>query len=736
MFKRLAAVLLVYSTRRILWLLAAVYLAILGIGWLASSPAIRNSPIPAVPDGPPLRSKIDRRDDLKRLVAEGREAEVESLDCQRDWGDFGSALNAQMLNAEQQEAVLAQLHRDRPLPKFDQFPNLRALDLTDCVLFPEDAERLTRCAALEWLSFDRTVVVDRDFNFLPKMQRLDTLILGTLQSAPEQPMKIDSDRLPDVRMLALKYSPADTKQALRLLKNATRLQDLAIHQHLDAESVDLLRAVPAMRRLFVAGYKDDPSGFRDLRGALPQVRIWHTELEFGLCLATVFLGIATFFLGFGLLSQIQATFSLPTSRLTPRYQMPHWIVPLGIGAAGMFLQTVIASSMSADFSAALSLQVLALGTVSATAVMGSAMPYVVLPERRRRVGDDAEGGGSPRKINMAGIFVIPVVFLFVGAVAIVTLRPYLLESFLLGEMTRVTAGFFLLGTLGMVAAVIYAPRLAVILNESGLSPVLTIRDAQRRQLQFAPGTTSAWKRRLARLLTATRPVSWFWQVRAIDCGNPSTFLAAQVRSAWIALLIGTMQGVMMRFMDSQAPGIQVAAGFSLGFLMLISCGMAFQMRWFRRKAMSRELLYPWTRRQMTLAVFGSCARDAAQSLLIPLLVVPVLNYSLNWRIPMEGLLAGACALVGAVALGTAVTLCLLTVQNGILTCTLGIGGLYGLIFAVVGSSMLLVGGDDLRREQIPEVLLVAAAECLLGALLFTWFAFRRWMQREWGLIEA
>ena len=138
MVKRLAAAWLAWRTRRLLWLWGLAYLMLLASAFRGSgSDSQRTINAVAALDRPAIQ--VDRRRDLERLIAEGRGAEVESLSCAVDWSDFGPALDIQMLEPKIGKAgvdeQLQELHRRKPLPDFDRFPNLRVLDLQGCVIY-------------------------------------------------------------------------------------------------------------------------------------------------------------------------------------------------------------------------------------------------------------------------------------------------------------------------------------------------------------------------------------------------------------------------------------------------------------------------------------------------------------------------------------------------------------------------------------------------------------------------
>jgi hypothetical protein len=122
---------------------------------------------------------------------------------------------------------------------------------------------------------------------------------------------------------------------------------------------------PALERLFVGGYRDDPVGFRRLCQALPEVRVWHLDLNAGRLASTVFLLFVTLLLGGAVMQQTTATFSLASARLYPQFVVPHLIPPLTICVAGIAAASFISSRYGSNIWATAAVQVFAWGVWSA-----------------------------------------------------------------------------------------------------------------------------------------------------------------------------------------------------------------------------------------------------------------------------------------------------------------------------------------------------------------------------------
>lgn len=731
MSKRIRAVLLAYFTRRLLWLwfaLAGVLsIAIAVASWKQS----KGESAEAVSFRRFTAMDVSTSVDLQRLIAENREHELQGLDCHRSWDQFGPALDAQKVGGEQGSSLLRQLRERKQLPEFDRFPNLRVLNLDRCVIFPDDAERLARCQSLEWLSMQHTVVIDRNVSFLSQLKRLDTLILDTLQSAPEQPLKFAAEPPPRLSTLQLGGSPWDQPQALAAL-SAAPLRTLAIQlspkSELNRQAVEAIREISTLQQIFVGGYEESQSQFRELTHELSHVRVWHRRFSVNRIFVSACLLYALLAVGAAVLTQVQSTFVVPQSRLWPNYVKAHIAVPVLIGVGAIVLLSTAATFSGVHFKAVFSAQFAISGMMILLSFTQQAFPQFGL---RSKTSSSQLSSGVPSK-TISQFFGMALLLLFFGGFLWAYQFPYMLESFVLGEMPGVELTLFLGG---LALAALSAPlvtRFCVGATEAGLSPLLTFADMQRRQ----------WRTIQAKIpfhLAAVEPASsdavrWRRWVSLLRAGNPNFLYKTIFASAWIVLIWIVAEALIpaqLGFIPSEAFTNTFRGGI-IGGSIVLSLQSAL-VWWQRRRTFQVELLRPWTRRQLMSAVFAGVAADLALSLTFVFVVFLILNGSQGWGFSTTSVVAIAFAGLAIWALLAAGVFALMTVRHGLLAFLIGYAGCVGVAILMA----LLIGalrrGADVQAS-LPLTLPIVAATAILFTMPLAYLAYRRWMRMEWAMI--
>jgi len=473
--------------------------------------------------------------------------------------------------------------------------------------------------------------------------------------------------------------------------------------------------LPGLEQLFVDSYEDDPAEFRHLHQALPGVHIWHLNLNVGRISSVVFLLCATLILGGGVLQQFAGIFSLPQARMFPRFALPHLLVPLAIGAAGIGAATIVAGKFGDDYLAAAALQVFARGAWSAFEFRVVSVPR--FPWRRRAPGVAGDPSAATGRLgSWSGAFLLLAI---AAGLAIFIARPYILESFLLGELPWLTAGFLVMGAVLGGAVVVLMTTFCVRINESGATAILSLQDVEKRRAEYGV-LPSRFGRRLERLRGPSYLPRWLWEIHALRSGNPNLLGPVVVRIAVPVVLIVGLQ----YFLTREFAAVFVLPVLGVGWLMALS--QIFSNWWQRRKTYSVELLYPWTRRQLARSAFIAYALDALGILTVLVATPIVCAIVLIWPLPLRMILSGSVAIVLAAALLITGGLWLLTLRHRLLAGFLSIIGLL-LVIAVLTWKVLpfLEVGGSLWRVALLFALV---------ALLFGLDAWRRWMKTEWGLL--
>ena len=423
------------------------------------------------------------------------------LDCRNDWPGGRIFDLLRRLTPKQRSAAFESTEERSSLPDFDRLPALRVLNLNGCMILPAAAKRLSRCTTLEWLSLEGATIVDGDLKFLAGLPHLHTLVVGQLRSGNGEPLAIDLPPLPGLRTLDVEESPPLRHRTLSSVRQSPRLTELIVKlqpgETLDAKSIASIHAIPTLRRLFVGGYRDDPANFRRLCAALPAVRVWHTEMDQGRVAAAGFLLLVLLTVCAGPTAQVVASFSLPDARLFPNFCRAHVLVPLGIGAAGFFWQTLIAGRFGAAYWAVLSIQVFVAGLWASIATVGVSFPRIPWPPGLRGRAE-TRGEGAMTSLPAAALIRIVLLLLLVTTYLTVGLHPYVAESFLLGELPWTNFGLLLIGVALIGTTGVLLRRLNVSLNEAGVAPEMSWSEAERPS-QRTGLASRGQQRRLARL---------------------------------------------------------------------------------------------------------------------------------------------------------------------------------------------------------------------------------------------
>ncbi len=475
-----------------------------------------------------------------------------------------------------------------------------------------------------------------------------------------------------------------------------------------------LGQLPALDSLYVGDY-NGPEAFRRLCAQFPGIHVWHLDLNGGRLASTFFLLLATLTLGGAVLQQTQALLSLPLARTVPGFLGPHLVVPLAITVAGIALTSYVARSFGADFWATIAVQVFAWGVWSAFEFR-----IVSLPKSpwRRRHSDRSDGNSSVTAerasswggaLLLLGIAICLVIFIA---------HPYVLESYLRGELPWLDAGFLVMGVALAGAAVMLLPTFCVAMNETGVTAILSLQDLEKRR--GAHGVLPVrFERRVDRLRRPARWPEWLWRIRAIHAGNPDVLMPVVVRIVGpIVVVVALNSYAQSHLFSTIFAGLLLAAGW------LISLSYIFSNWWQRRKTFCVQLLYPWTRGQLIRSVFAAYVFDSLGILLVLFATLRFCELSLAWHLPMPLIGHSVLGIALAAALFITGGLWLLTLRHRMLASFLALGGVLFLCAAMTAAGRLILEHESEWRIALP----FAFVSCVLA-----FDAWRRWMKNEWGL---
>jgi hypothetical protein len=488
-----------------------------------------------------------------------------------------------------------------------------------------------------------------------------------------------------------------------------------------------LDKMPALESVYVGDYRN-PVQFRRLCQQLPGIRVWHSELNWGRLASTIFLLLATLTLGGAVLQQTQAVFSLPHARTVPGFALPHLLIPLAITAAGIVAASFIARAFGADFWATAAVQVFAWSVWSAFQFRAVSLPrFTWRPRHTSPVASD-----PPAANGRLGGWSGSVLLLAIAAcLAIFIARPYILESFLLGELPWLAAGFLLIGAALGSAVLIVMPTYCVSMNESGATAILSLQDVEKRRAEHGV-LTGRFGRRVERLRRPGFMPRWLWQIHAMRSGNPDLLVPVVVRIVVpVMLVVGLRYFLLLGEPPikrlAPQPGEMFLTAFVLLFLgagWLIALSHTFSNWWQRRKVFSVELLYPRTRRQLARSAFAAYAFDALGILAVLYTTLLFCADALVWPLDLRAIGSGILVIVLAAALLITGGLWLLTLRHRLLAGFLSVIGVLLLIVAMTSAARFVQVGASLWHVALPFALV---------AWLFGLDAWRRWMKTEWGL---
>ncbi len=485
-----------------------------------------------------------------------------------------------------------------------------------------------------------------------------------------------------------------------------------------------LNDLPSLESIYLGGYHN-PVAFRRVCSQLPGIRVWHLDLNGGRLASKLFLLLATLTLGGAVLQQSQALFSLPQGRTFPRYVVPHLLVPLTISAAGIGAATLVAGKFGNDYWTSAALQVFAWGVWSAFTFRVLSFPAI-----RRRLRSSAPNPGDLPAITLrpVGGQIGGAVLLTALALCCVTFiaRPFVLESYLLGELPWLTAGFLLTGGILGGAVAVRMPDHCVAMSEAGATPILSLQDMEKRRVERGV-LPIHFERRLDRLRGPSWLPQWLWQIRAIHAGNPDVLMPVVVRIVAPIVLVVLLHYFWpsslfpwpSRLFSTLLVGLLLAAGW------LISLSHIFSNWWQRRKTFSVQLLYPWTRGQLARAAFVAYVLDVLGILAVLFAALKFCDVALQWRLGMPVIRLGSMAIALAAALFITGGLWLLTLRHRMLASFLAIGGVLLLFVAMTIAGRLVLDHESHWRIALPFAFL----SCVFG-----FDAWRRWMRSEWGLL--
>ncbi len=297
-------------------------------------------------------------------------------------------------------------------------------------------------------------------------------------------------------------------------------------------------------------------------------------------------------------------------------------------------------------------------------------------------------------------------------------RPYVLESFLLGELPWLAAGFLVTGAILGGAVAVRMPAYSVAMSEAGATPILSLQDVEKRRVEHGV-LPVRFERRLDRLRRPSRLPQWLWQIRAIHAGNPDVLMPVVVRLVAPIVLV-----VVLRSYFPSGLFATVFVGLLLAAGTLISVSHIFSNWWQRRKTFSVQLLYPWTRGQLARAAFVAYVFDVLGILAVLFLTLKFCDVALQWRLEMAVIRLGSMGIALAAALVVTGGLWLLTLRHRMLASFLAVGGVLLLCAAMTMAGRLVLDHESHWRIALPFVFL---------SCVFAFDAWRRWMRSEWGL---
>jgi hypothetical protein len=301
-------------------------------------------------------------------------------------------------------------------------------------------------------------------------------------------------------------------------------------------------------------------------------------------------------------------------------------------------------------------------------------------------------------------------------------RPYVVESFLLGELPWLSAGLFAVGAVLGLSGIVLAPKLHVALNEAGIAPVLSMQDIEKRRAAPSP-LSLPFHRQLEPLRQLNRSSTWWWRIRAMDMGNPNLIASVLIKIVGPVAVVAVCGWFFAAELFSRAfVVLLVDIGW---FATLSSC---FSTWWQRRKTFSVQLLYPWTRQQLTLSAFAAYSLDALVSMTLLFATVVVCNLTLGWHLGATVIFRGALVFVGVAAVLVTGGLWLLTLQHRLWASFLAFAGVM-LLITTLSLEWRTVEQVNLWYFLSTKVLPYLTIASLLGTT-----AYRRWMQSEWGLL--
>jgi len=496
---------------------------------------------------------------------------------------------------------------------------------------------------------------------------------------------------------------------------AYRLRGSANRDNVDAVR-RALNDLPNLERIYVGGYNDAVQ-FQRVRQRLPGIRVWHLELNGGRLASMLFLLLVTLILGGAVLQQSQAFFSLSQARIFPRYVAPHLLFLGMISGVEILVATLIAGNYGDDLWAAAAVQVFAWGAWSAFDFRVLALPGSPFGSRRfaRIAGNRPAARTQVAWSQFGGAVLLAAATVCCG---IFIARPYVLESYLLGELPWLTAAFLLTGAILGGAVALRMSAYCVTMSEAGATPILSLQDVEKRRVEHGV-LPIRFERRLDRLRRQSRLPQWLWQIRAIHAGNPDVLMPVVVRIvAPIVLVVLLRDYWPSGLFATLLVGLLLAAGW------LISLSHIFSNWWQRRKTFSVQLLYPWTRGQLARAAFAAYAFDALGILAVLFATLTFCEVALRWRLEMPVIRLGSLAIALAAALFLTGGLWLLTLRHRMLASFLAVGGVLLLCAAMTVAGRLVMDHESHWRIALPFVFL----SCVVG-----FDAWRRWMRSEWGL---
>jgi hypothetical protein len=488
-----------------------------------------------------------------------------------------------------------------------------------------------------------------------------------------------------------------------------------------------LADMPNLERLYVGGLHDSRV-FGKVIQSFPRIHVWHLDLNWARIASTIFLLLATLTLGGAVLQQSQALLSLPHARTVPGFAVPHLLIPLAIAGAGIVSASFIARLFGADFWATAAVQVFAWGAWSAFEFRVLSLPSVRWRGRRdpqvesdRRAVTGRLGGWSGAVLLLA----------IATCLAIFIRCPYVLESFLLGELPWLSAGFLAIGAALGAGVVVLMPTFCAWMNETGATAILSQQDVERRRVEHGI-LTSRFGRRVERLRRPSFMPRWLWQIHAMRSGNPDLLVPVMVRIVVpVVLVVGLQYFLLIVPAPNLVEGFPFSRMFSTAFVLLflgagwlIALSHTFSNWWQRRKVFSVELLYPRTRRQLTESAFAGYAFDALGILAVLFTTLIFCAVALVWPLGERAIWSGTLVIVLAAALLITGGLWLLTLRHRLLSGFLGVVGVLLLIGTMTSAVRFVQAGASLWRVALTFALV---------AWLFGLDAWRRWMKTEWGL---